>query len=115
MNNWTDMTTQEKNAWVAENVMGWVLETNGTRGIICWRIGNVDSYLRNNWSPITDRNDCAEAVRALELSGKQEDALNTKLNHLVGYADGPIIIYLLDPADICKAMWETLKEGDNAG
>ena len=100
---WDELTTAERDALVAVHVMGW------NRQEINWWDGLINTGKEiSKWSPTTDRNDCAEAVRALCLSGKQEKSLNMKISRLIGYADGPLFYYLVDPKDVCSAMLEAL-------
>jgi len=105
---WDDMTAAERDALVAVHVMGYRLKCNPSNFIVTWYYKDAQMVRRDYWRPTTDRNDCAEAVRALRLSGKQEKSLNTKISRLIGYADGPLFYYLVDPADVCRAMLEAL-------
>ena len=111
---WDELTTAERDALVAVHVMGWMfLFCPGAPALM-----SVDSWITcdetgrsmacANWNPTTDHNDCAEAVLALCLSGKQEKSLNMKISRLIGYADGPLFYYLVDPKDVCRAMLEAL-------
>ena len=109
---WDELTAAERDALVAVHVMGWHLYYRywWTEGEGSPPQGHCTGKNEYGWNPTTDRNDCAEAVRALRLSGKQEKSLNMKISRLIGYADGPLFYYLVDPKDVCRAMLEALAE-----
>ena len=127
---WDDMTPLQCDAIATVSIMGW-----RNNGVGYWLLGNEPIRLVSKWHPTTDRNDCADAVRALFERYKIGDhptevwhTFGEKLwdicgvgftatlvngmgkAHIVGSIDLGALI-LLDPKDVCCAMLEALARG----
>ena len=123
MTNWSDLSTQEKNAWVAENVMGWRLIGSPLGGLYPGEWVDADGNAARKgdifgWNPTADRNDCAEAVEEFcERLGMDKPELIASLDD--GLSDygykrcKKVNALLLDPDDICRAMYEALNESED--
>ena len=118
---WDELTAAERDALVAVHVMGWHADQD-YYGHPVWNYAGKTGHA-DRWNPTTDRNDCAETVRAFcanfDLSRRVQEMIahkefETESMYLARIASQSDILsaWLLDPADVCLAMLEALVESE---
>jgi len=117
---WEQMTERERDAWVAERVMGWKTCHNemcqGCDASVWlsesgWWVIHPESD--EPWNPTTDLNHAAEAEAAIERRGLRREYA-AQLAGLVGHVDDMDLesfwfrLAIATAAQRCEAMWRTV-------
>ena len=114
---WDELTAAERDALVAVHVMGWHADQD-YYGHPVWNYAGKTGHA-DRWNPTTDRNDCAETVRAFEYAEIGTVFFEGKLKRIM-FGRGQNISCLgatdwmtADPDSVCRAMLEARAERED--